>query len=712
MQTVIPSLPAGRRRPAATPVAALLLASALAALPLLLASPAAAEPPLTELDGEVTDTAGVLSDGDVAEVQESLDELAETTPYQLFVVYVDRFDGMDGRTWADSTANNARLGTDDLLLAVAVEDRLYGMSWDNNIELSEDQLDAVRDATEDELRNDEWGAATVAAVDSLLAVTASGGASSPFGGSDGGTSGGSGIPGVVAVGGIVVLVVVGGAVLVSRARKKDTELAARGAAAAAARRRARRGEAPDPLAELPLEELRRRAGSTLVAVDDAIRTSEQELGFAEAEFGVDATREFSAALAEAREQVTEAFTTSQRIADTAPDETTELLTAVVHRCDAAADTLDAQAKAFDELRRLHARAPEVLDETEQRAGELVERIEVARTTLDGLTAAYPPEVLVSVADNPDQAARLIADARQAVADGRTAVAKHKRSLAVAEARAAQNALGQAAALLDAVDSAGSDLATVGTDLGKGLVSITQDIADADKLAPTDPDVQAAVAEARAAADQARAAQDGGDPLAALTRLTTAESVLDAALAPRRQQAESDTRARALLREIAGRVDSQIRATRSYIDTRRGAVGPDARTRLTEAERLLAQARAQQSTDPHAGLAAAQQAERYAQQAQQMAQSDTAGWNAPGGFAGGPGGQSNVGGMILGGILLDTALGGGRHRRRRMGRRRPTVRIGGGFGGGGFGGGRGGFGGGRGGFGGSFGGGRGGGGGRF
>src|SRR5690606_100872 len=173
MQTVMSSTQATRRRVALAP-RTLLLAIALPVLLALTASTAHAESPLRELDGDVTDVAGVLSEDDVTEVTEALDSLAQESSYQLFVVYVETFDGVDGRGWADATATNAQLGPDDLLLAVATEDRLYGLSWDNNIDLSEEQLDAIRDATVDELRDDDWAGATVAAVDTTLAVTGSG----------------------------------------------------------------------------------------------------------------------------------------------------------------------------------------------------------------------------------------------------------------------------------------------------------------------------------------------------------------------------------------------------------------------------------------------------------------------------------------------------------------------------------------------------------
>nr|WP_246246560.1 TPM domain-containing protein [Isoptericola sediminis] len=704
---------AARRRPVSPVVAVLTLASAVAAFVALTAGPThavghvAAEAPLSELDGDITDVAGVLDEEGTAEVQSALDELAADTSYQLFVVYVERFDGLDGREWADATANQARLGTDDLLLAVATEDRLYGMSWDQNVDLTDGQLDAVRDAAVDRLRDEDWAGATVAAVDALLATTGGSGATT---GTGAGQDDGGGIPDVVLWAAIGLVVVVGGFVLVRRARRRDAELAERGAAAAAARRRraaegARRvvGAAGRPgrrqaagpdlerFAGLGLEEMRRRAGSALVAVDDAVKTSEQELAFAEAEFGVVETREFRDALEAARQEVAEAFHQRQVLEETPGDALGEHaeLAAIITRCETAAASLDAQTDAFDELRRIRARAPEILDEAEQRATEITARVELARHTLAGLTATYPDTALASIRTNPDQAETLVANAREMIESGRAAVRRRRRAVAVADARAAQNALGQAVTLLEAVATAGDDLATAGSSLDTGIASITHDIGDADRLAPDDVRVRDAAAEARAAVDQARAAKDGGDPLAALSRLAAAEAALDDALAPSRHRSEADARARALLRDVLGRTESHLRSTRDYVTTRRGAVGPDARTRLAEAERLVAQAREQQASDPQAALATAQQAERYGQQAAQMAQQDTGGWDAGQGTVGSRRG-ADIGGMILGGILIDSMMRGGR-RRGRMG----------GFGGGG-----------RGGFGGGFGGGRGGAGGRF
>ncbi|MEL7976598.1 TPM domain-containing protein [Isoptericola sp. F-RaC21] len=667
-------VPAAARRAAAavgTCVLALLLALAGTAV---LAPAASAVPPLTGLDSEITDPSGVL-DGDEAQVQASLDALADETPYQLFVVYVDSFDGRDGPSWANDTATSAGLGVNDLLLAVATQDRAYGLSVDNNAGVTDAQLDQIEEVVEDHLRDDDWAGAAIAAADTIR----TGGTTS---------SGGSAWGAAAAVGGVVVVGGVGGWLWVRSRRRKQ-----QGAAPAG----------PGDLTAVPTEELERRVGTALVEIDDALRTSEQELGFAQAEFGLEATQDFSAALESAKADVAQAFRLRQELDDDVPEDEArrrQLLAGVLELTEHAGASLDAQTDAFDELRALQQRAPELLDQTEQRAGEIEARVAVARETLAGLAASYPAAALASVRDNPDQATALVGHARDAVTAGHAALTGRTRAAAVAHLRAAQNALGQAVTLLDAVDQAGGQLATAGADLDKGLASIGQDVTDAARLVPAGAPadgptdraaVAAALAEAEAAMTQARDARSGGDPLAALHRLTAAEAALDAALAPAREKAEADARARALLRDTLGRVDSQVRATQDYVATRRGAVGPEARTRLAEAARLVAEAQALQPQDPAAALERAQQAERYAQQATQLAEQDTASWGANQGGQGG----SNVGGMVLGGILLDSVLrgsgggiggfgggyGGGYGGSRRRG-------SGGGFGGG-FGGGRGG-----------------------
>jgi len=660
------ALPPRPRRSFASVVLALL---ALVLVPVFLVpSSAGATAPLPQvapfrLSGPITDQVGALTGSDKSDVQAALTDLSKKTQLDLWVVYVSSFDGASGDDWAKQTATTSQLGKNQLLLAVATDDRAYGLRVEADPSvLSDDDLAKADDAIRTHLSDDDWAGAAIAGAQAL----------------EGGSgSSGAWIWWVVGLGVLVVIVV-----FVARASRRGRALAKAGG------RYVPPGtdpDSPEALAALTTADLQKRAASALVTIDDDAKSAEQELGFAQAQFGQEATQEFQVALDGAKQQVAQAFTLRQQLDDDQPETEPQargMLIRIVTLCRAASDAMHAQAARFDELRQLEARAPQVLDEIEQRATELRARIDPSRTTLAELARTYPPTALASVTGNPDQASALLDAALRSVAEGRADVERGDRGAAVARSRAGGTAVGQAATLLDAVDHAGDDLAHAGENLEKGIASITSDLADAQRLAPADPGVQAAVAPAQSAVSAARAARSGGDPLAAHSGLTSAEAALDEALAPFREKAEADAKARALLDQTIGRVDSQTRAVNDFIDTRKGAVGPEARTRLSEAARLLQQALALKASDPQQALTLAQQAEQYAQQAQQLAQRDVETWSnqqrGPGG-----GGGSNVGGMILGGILIDSILRGG-----------------GGFGGGGGGwGGGGGFGGGGGGFGG-------------
>jgi len=570
-------------------------------------------------------------------VQKALDRLAAETRFQLFVVYVDNFDDWDAVDWADAAAIDSKMGIDDILLAVAVQDRAYGVSVDQNFDLTDAQLSTVEAAVEDRLRADDWAGAVIAAADGYR--DAAGGGSNAVGIVGG--SGGFPWGWLLVLGGIGLVIW-----LVVRSGRKS--------------------RAADPTS-MPIEELNRRAGPALVAADDAVTTAGQELGFAEAQFGVQASRVFGEVLAAAKQKVGQAFTLRQQLDDSQPEPEAQrrgMLMQILQLCEESTAALRAQTAEFERLRDLQARAPEVLAETARRVQEVAARLPDANANLERLAATYPAAALGTVR-------------------GR-----------------------RASALLDAVDRAGQDLAEAGGRIDTALASLSADVADADRLAPADPAVRGPADAARAALTAAQSERATGDPLALLRRLGEAERTLDAALALARAQAEQAERTRAQLAGLLARVVAHIRAVADFIETRRGAVGAGTRTRLAEASRLAQEA--QNAAEPTAGLAVAQQAEQLAMQAQQLAEADVSGWQNQqgpgigGGSAGGSFGGSS-GALILGGILLDQVLGGGRSR--------------GGFGGG-FGGGSrsGSSGGGRrsGGMGGSFGGGRGrrGGGGRF
>src|SRR4051794_34753728 len=102
---------------------------------------ALADAPL-RVSGQLTDRAGVLG-ANTAEVQAAQDRLSTQTDLRLYVVYVRSFSGQDGQEWADRTAQLSQLGRRDALLAVAVDDRAYGISLDDGFPLSDAAVTAI-----------------------------------------------------------------------------------------------------------------------------------------------------------------------------------------------------------------------------------------------------------------------------------------------------------------------------------------------------------------------------------------------------------------------------------------------------------------------------------------------------------------------------------------------------------------------------------------
>jgi len=448
--------------------------------------------------------------------------------------------------------------------------------------------------------------------------------------------------------------------------------------------RRRRGAASAGASGLPADEfaafttasLNTRASAALVAIDDAVKTSEQELGFAEAQFGREATATFRTALAAAKIPVARAFTIRQQLDDAFPEtelQARAMASEIILTCTQVGQDLDSHTHEFDALRDLQSRAPELLDEVAQRAADISKRVPAARTALDDLSASYPATALASVSGNPDQVDRLMAGISATVASGRAALAAGDRGAAVTAARSAEAALAQAVSLLDAVDHAEAALAAACRQLGETIASLSGEVIEAARLAPSDPAVNALAATVTAAILRAQQERTGGDPLGTLRTLTRTQAEFGASLAPFRARAAHDEHVRKQLAELITHASAQIDAVGAYIDSRRGAVGPEARTRLSEAARHTEQAQELATTDPDRALAEATQGGHLVDSAQVLAQQDVADFEQRQRQDTGSPAVDSLGnpvGMVLGGILIDQLLrGGGRG-------------FGGGFGGGG------------------------------
>ncbi|KIF03174.1 fibrillarin, partial [Streptomyces sp. RSD-27] len=156
----------------------------------------------------------------------------------------------------------------------------------------------------------------------------------------------------------------------------------------------------------PLPELDARVRTLLVETDDAVRTSTEELGFATAQFGEEAVAAFTAAVAYARGELTQAFRLRQQLDDAHPEDDAtrrRMLDEILTRCAEANRRLDAESAAFDRLRDLERNAPAALAAVEARFRELSGRTTTAEATLTALVGRYADSASAPVASNAGQA---------------------------------------------------------------------------------------------------------------------------------------------------------------------------------------------------------------------------------------------------------------------------------------------------------------------
>ncbi len=617
---------------------------------------AQAEPPFRVPD-RITDHVGALDTAGTQRERQSIDQLRGAGT-DLFVVYVDSFDGADGQQWANDTANRSQFGTNDVLLAVATGDRAYGYSFADDYPLPESTTDEIvtRDV-EPRLGANDWAGAAVALADGLRS-----------GGSSAGGDDGSGVGTLALVGGGLA-VVGGGAYLISRRRRRAGAEPTQSTPAPPAPR--------DEFSDVDTEELGFRASSALIEVDDAVRTSEQELSAARAHFGEEAVAAFSTALAQSRADMVAAFEIQQKLDDEVPeDEPTKrsMYAEIVRTCQAADDRLDAQVEAFDRLRDLEAKAPAYIDGLGSRLDAVNARVPSVDQEWATLRGRYAEAAVAPMAENLERARQLLGVAGTEVANARADLTGAGPAAAVVSGRAAEDSITQAETMLDGIPRLATELADAAARIPAARAELTQDLAEARTLGESIAGTVARAEAALAAADQAANAPRP-DPIGALRLLDEAGTALEQGLDQARADQDRARKAATALGQALLTARSAVAAAEDFITTRRGAIGTEARTRLAEAQRHLQLAG---GDDPVAALREAQQADALAQQALRAARSDVDRWQ--GGSPGGPGGGLGVdlGSLVLGGILSG-AFGGGY---RRGGGYGGGYSRGGGFGGGG------------------------------
>ncbi|NUL48417.1 TPM domain-containing protein [Cellulosimicrobium funkei] len=669
MKSQARAVPSRRLSPAVLTATALAASGLVTVCGLALADAAWAEAPVDIPPRTfVVDEAEVLTSAQEQEITQAINDLRAEEGQNLFVVYVDEFTDEAGQTmdpseWALEVTVANSMGSTDSLLAVSVEsgDYRYGADQANSIYPLQNEI--VQEYIAPELPSvgeDDWEAVALSTVNGI--VDAADGRVS--GSSTSGEGGGAG--GWIA-GGVAVAALAGGGYALMRRNKSRAEHQGQSA---------RGAQGPkDPLDEMSVEDLRVRAGSMLVGADDAIRSSEQEVGFAMASYGEQSVETFTKDIETAKDHMRESYKLQNQLDDHIPDTEEQQrawLKDIIARCKAVNESLSAHTREFDELRDLEKNAGAALESLNARADEVSDTVARAEQELVDLHQRYADVALAEVTDNATQARERLEFVRSAAAKAEESLNASDPSTAVLAIRAGEEAVAQTTTLVEAVAKARQHLESALENLQTGVNQSQQDLAQAQALvaAGQHPELAgpAAGMEQTLTRVKSEIASGRPAPFRLLQSLEQAHRQLDAPLGGIRDRQDQERRAAAALQSAMLQAQAQIDGTQDFIAARRGAVGSQARTKLAEAERTLQEAARLSGQDPVTALNLAHQSSSLADRASQLAQQDLnqwgggyagAGYGGRGGYGGGGGGGfgAGLGGAILGGILMGGILGG-------------------------------------------------------
>lgn len=423
------------------------------------------------------------------------------------------------------------------------------------------------------------------------------------------------------------------------------------------------------------DDLARRARAALVAADERIRSTSDELDFAVAELGESATKPLREGLEAVRTHLAEAFHLHQLNHDEIPDTAEELRARnarIVQLCDWAEDVLDERTEALRERIATVRQAPQIIEGVRADVERLRARLPQTRETVNRLAGRYSEAALHRVSANPDEAEQLLDFAlHSADVSVRRREARRPEEAGVA-LETATEAVRRAGTIIDGVEDFEIEALRAQSTLADVVADSRQDIVAARPFtqqgAPHAAEVTAAVAALEAALAALPAPGTPSDPFEDLATLREANAALDAAVEKARQRAARPVPPLEQVRHAVDAADHAIAVAHSVIAGHRGWIGADARTRLAEAQRVRPE------IDPlvvpedtrDQALAMARRVQQLAGEALQAAQRDIDSgrpdgddWGGYGGRrrGGGPfGGGGDMLGPVLGGLLLGGLMG--------------------------------------------------------
>ncbi|KTR84803.1 hypothetical protein, partial [Leucobacter chromiiresistens] len=324
-----------------------------------------------------------------------------------------------------------------------------------------------------------------------------------------------------------------------------------------------------------------RARSAIVAADERIRATGDELAFATAELGEEATAELQAGLDSVREHLSEAFQLHQLNHDHIPDTPDEVRTRnarILQLCEWAESVLDERTAALQARVERARRAPEMVQRVRADAAALRERVPDAQRAVARLAERYSPSALQRVRLHSEDVEQLLDFAEHSadLSDRRRAAgALADANLAL---ETATETVRRAASILDGVDSFEIEALRAQNTLADVIDDSRSDIAAA-RTEPRNASVDDAIERLEAALAEVSAGRQR-DPFADLSLVSSANAALDAA----RARAAKPVPSEAQVQHGVAAADHAIGIAASLIEGHRGWIGADARTRLAEARR--------------------------------------------------------------------------------------------------------------------------------
>ncbi|MCU1636239.1 MAG: hypothetical protein JWQ68_1478 [Cryobacterium sp.] len=415
------------------------------------------------------------------------------------------------------------------------------------------------------------------------------------------------VPSAVVLAVVAVLVTLG--VLVARRRSRARVRSANAAAA----------------------ELARTAAISLVRADDAVQAAADELGFAIAQFGEQATRDFAAALGTSRRQLRDAFALQQKLDDAMPDTDSQRRRwneQIIELADEATTRLAQHTRGFDARRGAERDAPLKLEQLDRRLGRVADRVKSGATSLQRLRLTYSEDALAAISTNAERARAALDRALTSTEAAAADLAAGPGRPVGDRVRDAEEALFHATTLLDAIET-GEDQLHIGLAACERAIEAAEtELAEARELRDRHEESEASgnlnqvIVHANQVLAELRAPGRLKNPSADLATLRRAMDGLDSIRSEARNRQLRLENARSALHGAMLAARSQISVTRDFITVNRAKVGAAARTRLAEAERQLSAAEAEAETNPVTALDTARRAMTHATDADALARFDT------------------------------------------------------------------------------------------